>query len=252
MKYLYRIYQLFIAVPLGILWTIIISLSVIIGCSIGNGHYWGFYPGKWWARGILWLLLIPVKVSGKEYLKENESYVFVSNHQGVFDVLIIFGYLNRQFKWMMKWQLRNIPFVGYACEKSKQIFVDKRGPSKIKHTYTQAREILKNGISLVVFPEGARTFTGHLGLFRRGAFMLADELQLPVIPLTINGSFDIMPRMKDGHWVNWHPLTLTINPPLYPQSKGPDNIRRMMEESYSIIMNGLDPKYQGYIENRDQ
>lgn len=252
MKYLYRIYQLFIAVPLGILWTIIISLSVIIGCSIGNGHYWGFYPGKWWARGILWLLLIPVKVSGKKYLKENESYVFVSNHQGVFDVLIIFGYLNRQFKWMMKWQLRKIPFVGYACEKSKQIFVDKRGPSKIKHTYTQAREILKNGISLVVFPEGARTFTGHLGLFRRGAFMLADELQLPVIPLTINGSFDIMPRMKDGHWVNWHPLTLTINPPLYPQSKGPDNIRRMMEESYSIIMNGLDPKYQGYIENRDQ
>ena len=87
--------------------------------------------------------------------------------------------------------LRKIPFVGMACEYAHFIFIDKRGPSKIRHSYEQAREILKEGMSLVVFPEGARSFTGHMGTFRRGAFMLADELHLPVCPLTINGSFNI-------------------------------------------------------------
>ena len=140
---------------------------------------------------------------------------------------------------MMKYQLRRIPFVGYACEKSHQIFVDKRGASKIRKTYDQAREILREGTSLMVFPEGERSFTGNMGEFRRGAFMLADELQLPVVPLTINGSFHIMPRMRDWHFVNWHPLTLTIHAPIPPQGSGAENIHHAMEESYDAIKSAL-------------
>ena len=86
-------------------------------------------------------------------------------------------------------------------------------------SYDRAREVLKEGMSLVVFPEGARSFTGHMGVFRRGAFMLADELQLPVCPLTINGSFDVKPRMKDIYWAFWHPLKLTIHEPIEPIGK---------------------------------
>jgi 1-acyl-sn-glycerol-3-phosphate acyltransferase len=178
--------------------------------------------------------------------------VFVSNHQGAFDIFLIYGYLNRNFKWMMKWQLKKIPFVGYACEKSHQIFVDKRGASKIKKSYDEARTILRDGISLTVFPEGARTFTGHMGMFRRGAFMLADELHLPVVPLTINGSFNILPRMNDGKWLTWHPLKLTIHQPIRPESQGPENIKHTLEESYQVIMADLVPEYQGYVENPDQ
>lgn len=252
MKIAYRLYQLFIAAPIILVWTIFISLTVAIGCTLGNGHFWGYYPGKWWAWLILKVLLIPVKVEGRENLQEGESYVFVSNHQGAFDIFLIYGYLNRNFKWMMKWQLKKIPFVGYACEKSHQIFVDKRGASKIKKSYDEARTILRDGISLTVFPEGARTFTGHMGVFRRGAFMLADELQLPVVPLTINGSFNILPRMNDGKWLTWHPLKLTIHQPIRPESQGPENIKHTLEESYQVIMADLVPEYQGYVENPDQ
>ena len=110
----------------------------------------------------------------------------------------------------------------------------------------------KEGMSLVVFPEGARTFTGHMGTFRRGAFMLADELQLPVVPLTINGSFNVMPRMRDLHFVVWHPLKLTIHEPIEPQGKSRENILRMEKLSYEAVMSGLVPEYQGYIENPDQ
>lgn len=252
MKYLYRIYQLLIALPLIALYTLITSLMVTIGCTLGNGHFWGYYPGKWWAQFIIRILLLPVKVEGRENLVKGQSYVFVANHQGAFDIFLIYGFLSRNFKWMMKRQLRQMPFVGKACESAHHIFVDKRGASKIRETYDRARQTLQGGMSLVVFPEGARSFTGHMGVFKRGAFMLADDIELPVVPLTINGSFDIMPRTRDMKWVVWHPLRLTIHKPIQPVGKGTDNIKYLEQESYKVVMGGLEKQYQGFVENPDQ
>jgi 1-acyl-sn-glycerol-3-phosphate acyltransferase len=249
---LYRVYQLLIAVPVTILMTIWTAFIVCVGCTLGDGHYWGYYPGRWWARVITKIFLLPVKVEGGEALDEHQSYVFVSNHQGAFDIFLIYGFLNRNFKWMMKKAIRKIPLVGVACEYAHHIFLDKSGPKKIRKSYEQAESVLKEGMSLVVFPEGARTFTGHMGVFRRGAFMLADELQLPVCPLTINGSFNIKPRMKDLFWVFWHPMKLTIHEPIEPIGKGTDNIKNQMDKSYEVIMSALEPKYQGFVENPDQ
>lgn len=252
MKILYRIYQLFIALPIIFVYTVFTALIVVIGCMLGNGHFWGYYPGKWWGCVIVRVLLLPVKVEGHDNLDPNQSYVFVSNHQGAFDIFLIYGFLSRNFKWMMKRQLRQMPFVGIACKYSHQIFVDKRGPRKIKETYDKARETLRGGMSLVVFAEGARSFTGHMGVFKRGAFMLADELQLPVVPLTINGSFNIMPRTRDMHWVTWHPLRLTIHKPIAPIGQGAENVKNAATVSYKIIMDGLVPEYQGFVQNQDQ
>lgn len=240
MKYLYRIYQLLIALPLGLLATIITAVVIAVGCSIGKGHFWGYYPGHLWGRVILWLLFIPVKVEGRSHIEKKQSYVFVANHQGAFDIFLIYGYLGRNFKWMMKKSLRKMPFVGWACEKSKQIFVDKSGASRIKKTYDDARRTLQGGTSLTVFPEGARTFTGEMGAFKKGAFALADELQLPVVPMTINGSFHIMPRTRDGHFVRWHRLRLTIHQPIYPVGQGPDNVQATMSQAYDSILSSLD------------
>ena len=142
--------------------------------------------------------------------------------------------------------------MGKACESAHHIFVDKRGPSKIRETYDRARKTLQGGMSLVVFPEGARTFTGHMGVFKRGAFMLADDIELPVVPITINGSFNVMPRMRDMRWVTWHPLRLTIHKPIMPIGKGPDNIKHLESKSYDAVMSGLTKEYQGFVENPDQ
>ncbi len=251
LTFIYRIYQLFVFLPIFLLLSIITAIATVVGCAVGNGHFWGYYPGKIWARLTCWLLLLPVHVTGRENLDPKQSYVFVSNHQGAFDIFLIYGFLNRNFKWMMKKQLRKIPLVGVACEYAHHIYVDRSGPSKIRQTYDNAREILRDGMSLVVFPEGSRTFTGHMGKFRRGAFMLADELKLPVCPLTINGSFNVKPRMKDIYWVFWHPLTLTIHKPI-PYKEHDEHERQMMKEAYDSVMSGLAPEYRGYVENPDQ
>lgn len=253
MKYLYRIYQLLVVLPVTVLATIITAMLVGIGTTIGNGHYWGYYPGKWWAKTIIRVSLLPVIVEGRENLESGQSYVFVANHQGAFDIFLIYGFLNRNFKWMMKYQLGKIPFVGYACRKSHQIFVDKRSTGKVRATYEAARRTLAQGnLSVVVFPEGSRSFTGHMGSFKKGAFMLADELQLPVVPLTINGSYNIMPRTRDWHFMTWHPLRLTIHQPVYPIGKGADNVQATLRQAYDSVMSGLEEKYQGFVENPDQ
>lgn len=252
MKYLYRLYQIVVFLPIFLVVTILTAIVTSVGCLLTKGHFWGYYPGKLWSWLTVRLLLLPVKVEGREHLKPGQSYVFVSNHQGAFDIFLIYGFLNRNFKWMMKYQLTKIPFVGFACKISQQILVDKRGPSRIRKTYERARLVLREGMSLVVFPEGSRTFTGHMGKFRRGAFMLADELQLPVAPLTINGSFNVMPRMRDWHFVEWHPLSLTIHESIQPIGKGRDNILHAEDESYKAVMSALTKEYQGYVENPDQ
>ena len=252
MKYLYYIYQLIVGLPVVVFGTIITALTVAAGCALGNGHFWGYFPGHVWGKTIIRALLLPVKVEGRQHLEKDQSYVFVANHQGSFDIFLIYGFLNRNFKWMMKQQLRKVPFLGFACARSHQIFVDKRGPSKIRKTYEQAREILKEGYSVTVFPEGARTFTGHMAQFKKGAFSLADELQLPVVPLTINGSFDVLPRMKGFNFITWHPLSLTIHEPIYPVGQGPENVEATMRQAYDSVMSSLEPKYQGFVENPDQ
>lgn len=244
MKFLYRFYQIFVALPLLILSSIITSVVTVLGCALGDGHFWGYHPGKWWSRITIWSLLLPVKVEGGEQLDEKQSYVFVANHQGAFDIFLIYGFLGRNFKWMMKQSLSRIPFIGIACRYAHHIFVDKSGPSKVKTTYDQARQVLKEGMSLVVFPEGRRTYTGKMGEFRRGAFMLADELQLPVVPLTINGCFEVLPRSKRFHWVTWHPLRLTIHQPIFPQGQGKENVMRLESKSYEAVQEALDKQYR--------
>ena len=158
-------------------------------------------------------------------------------------VFLIYGFLGRNFKWMMKKSLRSIPFVGKACESAGFIFVDKSSPRKVYETIKRAEKILQGGTSLVVFPEGRRTFTGRMNEFKKGAFLLADQLQLPVVPMSISGSFDILPRT--GKLLSWHPLKLTIHQPIYPQGKGQDNQTMLMEESYQAIEKGLPEKYKG-------
>ncbi|MBO4906109.1 MAG: 1-acyl-sn-glycerol-3-phosphate acyltransferase [Bacteroidaceae bacterium] len=235
---LYRIYQIIIS-PLLLLATGLTAITVIIGCTVGNAAFWSYHPGRLWSKVMIRLLLLPVKIEGLENIKQGQSYVMIANHQGSFDIFLIYGYLGRSFKWMMKQSLRNIPLVGKACESSGFIFVDKRGPKKIQETYDRARNILKHGTSVVVFPEGARTWDGKMQPFKRGAFQLAEELQLPLLPMTIQGSYEVLSRSRGFNFVNWHPLRLIIHPAIPPCPRTATSERELMEKATEIISSSL-------------
>ena len=237
MKILYYIYQICIALPILLVLTILTAIVTIVGSLVGGAHFWGYYPGKIWSQLICLFLLIPVKIRGREKLHGKTSYIFVPNHQGSFDIFLIYGFIGRNFKWMMKKSLRKLPFVGKACESAGHIFVDRSSPKKVLATMRQAEASLKDGVSLVVFPEGARTWTGAMRPFKRGAYQLAVEFSLPVVPLTIDGAFAVMPRTT----YNFKPgkIILTIHPPIYPQENKGHDIEDLMKKSYAVIESAL-------------
>lgn len=233
---LYRIYQILIMIPLLAVATVIAAVVTVIGSALGFGRWWGYYPQVLWAKLFCWLAFVRVTVKGRENIDPKVSYVFVANHQGAYDIFTVYGYLGHNFRWMMKQSLRKIPFVGWACAWSRQIFVDNSSASATRRTMQEAEQQLSGGMSLVVFPEGARSWTGKMSRFKKGAFRLAIEFNLPVVPLTIDGAFDVLPRFKKmpnpGH------IYLTIHKPIYPSADGHD-LSELMEESYREIEGGL-------------
>lgn len=249
---MYKIYQLCVALPLIVIQSIITSTLMMVGAVIKNG-YLCHYPAVWWGKVIIGSLRLKLDVRGGEGLDPNQSYIFVSNHQGAFDIYMIYAAVNHRFKWMLKKSLLTIPFVGWACAATKQIAVDKSSPRKIAETIKEARETLQEGMSVVVFPEGARTFCGHMGDFKKGAFLIADRLQLPVVPITINGSFDCQPRTQ-GYvsYVKRVPLSVTIHEPIQPKGKGAEAMKHMMDECWKVIDADMEDKYKGYVFNPDE
>ncbi len=236
MIYLYRIYQVIIMLPVMLVSTVITALATIIGSFAGGGKWWGYYPEVIWSKIMCMVSLVKVSVSGHENIDSNTSYVFVANHQSAYDIFTVYGYLGHNFRWMMKKELRKIPLVGYACETSKQIYVDKSSPSALRHTMERAENLLRHGMSVVVFPEGARTWNGDMRQFKRGAFLLATEFNLPVVPLTIDGAFKVLPRFKTLPL--WGHIHLTIHKPINPPADG-YVLADIMSESYDKIASAL-------------
>lgn len=236
MRYLYLAYQWCIAVPILVVLTAITAIFTIIMTTICGNHFWGYYPAHIWSRCVCVMLGVKVVVKGRENIDPKTSYVFVANHQGAYDIFTVYGWLGHNFRWMMKKELRKIPLVGYACEKARQVYVDNSTPTRVRETMRKAEALLAGGMSVVVFPEGARTWNGQMRAFKRGAYALAMEFNLPVVPLTIDGAFKVMPRFKKlprpGH------IILTIHPPVHPTEQGHD-LAQLMEDTRAAIASAL-------------
>lgn len=231
----YLLYQLVIAYPLAGIATMLTGLSMTLFGKYVHVKGGDYYPAVLWAKFMIRIFLLPMKVVGLENLEPDKKYIFVANHQGFWDVFMMFGYLGHNFKWMMKDSLRKMPFVGKGCYDTGHIFVNRESPQK--EIFVKAIRILKSGTSLGIFAEGTRTDTGRLGEFKKGAFAIADMAQVEVVPLAIEGSFKLLP--KKAIFMNWTPLKLTIMKPLAPIGKGKENVEYLMNESRSAIAKAL-------------
>ena len=192
MKPLYIIYQYLIAFPLIIVVTLFTAIFTILCFPWKNGKA----PRAvqvFWSRSVLWFLLIPIKVTGQENVDPKQSYVFVANHQSFLDVFAVYGWLPNNFKWLMKKEIRKVPFVGTACAVAGHIFVDRSNPRAALQSMDHIKKELVDGISTVIFPEGTRTKTGEMGRFKQGAFKIAMDMGLPIVPLSLGGFFKAMP-----------------------------------------------------------
>lgn len=210
LRFLYCCYQLLV-LPILILNTLLCAIITMIFFPFNNSA-----PIHWvqilWCRLFFYWLFIPVTIDGKENINSRQSYVFVANHASMFDVFLIYGWLPVVFKWLMKKELRRIPFVGTACKAAGHIYVDRSNAKASAESLNDIKRQLHNGVSTVIFPEGTRSKDGNLGRFHSGAFRIAFDLNLPVVPLSLTGCYNV--QRKGEIFVHRHPVHLHIGQPI--------------------------------------
>lgn len=238
---IYNVYTYLIATPLFLINSIVNGSLLALFGMMGDRKYFTYWIPRFWAWFTCFIYLIPVTVKGKEYLDKNQTYLFLPNHQGYFDIFLVYAYLGHNFKWMMKDYLRNIPFIGYGCAKSGHVYVGESRQS-ITHAILESKKNLEKGISMAIFPEGTRTYDGKLGEFKRGAFVLASQLERPIVPITINGSFEVFNR--DATMVSYHPLELIIHEPISVETQKERGTKQIMQDVYDVIYEDLQPQYK--------
>lgn len=167
------------------------------------------------ARAWAWLILattgVRVHARGLEQLTRGQTYVFVSNHQSIYDIPIIFSVLPYQLRIIAKAALGAFPFLGWHLRRTGHLLVDRRHPEPAR-ILGRWRGLVTEGLSLIVFPEGTRSADGRVGRFRGGSFLLAIEAGLPIVPLTVVGSRHVM--LKGRLMTCPGEVQLVVHPPV--------------------------------------
>lgn len=244
MKYIvlpfYILYQYLIAWPLLAVLTMFTAIFTVCTVHWRNAEF-VHKVQQFWSRSFFWLMFIPVSVDGAEHIEPNQSYVFVANHQSMFDVWLVYGWLPVIFKWLMKAELRKVPFVGTGCKAAGHIFIDRRNAKAAMESLKEVEKQLVNGVCTVIFPEGTRSRDGQVGRFKRGAFQIAVDLGLPVIPLSLNGCFEVLPKGKP--YVHRHPVRMHIGQPIdlkqFKDAEGNADSNAAIEAVRNAVIEGI-------------
>ncbi len=190
---LYTAYKWMFVLPILVLTTTILGSFIIVLSFLGAPDYSSRVFGTLWAKINTKAALIGVQTTGKEHIKQGQSYVIVANHQSLLDIYLLYGFLGIDVKWVMKQELRAVPVLGLACEMMGHVIIDRSDTASALASMKRARERIKDGMSVIFFAEGTRSRSGELRPFKKGAFRMAQELNLPILPITIQNTRHILP-----------------------------------------------------------
>jgi 1-acyl-sn-glycerol-3-phosphate acyltransferase len=187
-----------------------------------------------WARLILKTTGVRVRMSGVERLDPSRSYVFAANHQSIYDIPIVFALLPFQLRIVAKDSLGRIPFLGWHLYRAGHLLVDRRNPGA--DIVQKMARLVREGSSLIVFPEGTRSVDGAVGRFKKGPFLVAFGSQLPVVPVTIIGSRQVM--KKGRLTVSPGNVELIVHEPIPTDGMGRAHVLAFAEQVRSIVTGG--------------
>jgi 1-acyl-sn-glycerol-3-phosphate acyltransferase len=208
--------------------TLAILISIVLNDRIGSK-----ICGIPWAKINTILTPAIIDVQGKNHIKKRQSYVIVSNHLSAYDILVLYGWLGIDFKWVMKKEVRKIPGIGYGSAAVGHIFIDRSNSKAAVDSINAAKNKIKDGICVVFFPEGTRSRDGKMLPFKKGAFRFAIEIGLPILPVTISGSDKVLPSGS----VNLLPgrVNILIHKPIMIEGYDSKNLNELMLKTREVI-----------------
>ena len=204
--------SLFFTDPLIYLYTIVMGIISMLGSVWDSSGRFQHGCARIWARMILGTGRIRVEVRGLENFEPERTYIFCSNHLSLMDTPVVFGYLPVQFRVMAKKGLFQLPFLGWHLRRSGHLAVDRKNPKEAIHSFELAAQRVRDGTSMVFFPEGTRSRNGVLHEFKHGAFLLAIKAGVPIVPMAIRGTRECL--LPDTLVVRAGLATLTIGQPI--------------------------------------
>ena len=192
-----------------IVWTVLVTffwgIVIILASFIIRNENFTHNLAKVWAKAILFAGRIRVTVTGYSNIDPGRSYIYMSNHQSNFDIPVLLAYLDTQFRYLAKAELFKIPIFGYAMKRAGYISIDRSNRKSAFESLKEAAKKIRNGASVLIFPEGTRSRDGNIRPFKKGGFALAVDSGVPVVPIVIHGTWSIMPkkgiRIKPGNVV---------------------------------------------------
>jgi 1-acyl-sn-glycerol-3-phosphate acyltransferase len=234
---LYPIWQWLFYVPIVILATLVgaiiaVPLALLVSPRLAN-----LYVAVPWCHVLSIFVPVRVEVEGMEHVDPEQSYVVVANHQSQFDIPVIYGYCGLDLRWVMKAELRKVPFVAAGCRAIGHIFVNRSDPEQARTAINNAVARLKPGTGLLFFAEGTRSRSGRLLNFKKGAFRVAIDQQMPILPMTVVGTREVMPA--DSIRIRPGTVRLRIHPPVSTEGLRVADLGRLRDSVRETIGSGL-------------
>jgi 1-acyl-sn-glycerol-3-phosphate acyltransferase len=187
----------------------VVAILALVFDRTGKKYHW---VSRMWSRTALRVCGVRVRVKGTEHLEPGRSYIYVSNHASMFDIPAVAAGIPDDIRIVYKRELEKIPLFGWGLRWSNYIGIDRGRSTEARHSLDSAVAKIRNGASVLMFGEGTRTSDGKLQPLKRGAFHLAVRSGVSIVPLTINGSYRIVPK----HSLRLRPGTvdLVLSPPI--------------------------------------
>lgn len=248
LRFFYQPYKWLVYIPLMLINTLVMGVFCLLICLV-NGSLAGKFAARPWARFNMLITPASVKITGANNLKPGQSYVVVVNHSSLFDILVLYGWLDLDLKWVMKKELLKVPIIGIGCAAMGHIFIDRSNKQAAVQALRDAKKTLTKGKSVLFFPEGSRSRDDEMLPFKAGAFMMAKDIGLPILPVTVKGTNKILP----SDTLDLHPgyAEMIIHPAIASEHIQSTELEELIQQTRSTIQKGLDQSSETLLAEYD-
>lgn len=218
---------------IGLFITLLFFIPIFLVAIIDRSGNSVHIIGRIWSRTLLFLCGITVEIDGLNNLIKDKPFLFISNHQEAFDIPVLHAFLPAQFRWISKDSVFRFPIIGWTMSLAGYIKMDRSSARASYRALVEASEKLKNGTSILIFPEGSRSKKEHINKFKRGPFLLAIKAKTPIVPISINGTKNVL---KSGWpWIHPEKIKIFVGSPVPTHDLEEKDALVLKEKIYDIV-----------------